>query len=188
MRRTNPKAQGQEITMNSNTTRNAFGPGRRRTRGLVRLAALMAMLTTGIAFAQPSRPSERNAVALGRYLVQTAGCNDCHTPGYAAAAGRVAEKDWLTGDGLGWRGPWGTTYSTNLRLFFANMSEAQWLTHARRMEPRPPMPWFNLRAMSDADLRAIYRYAKAAGPAGQPAPAYVPPGQEPKPPFVRFPQ
>lgn len=50
------------------------------------------------------------------------------------------------------------------------------------------MPWFALRDMSDADLRAIYRYIRHLGPGGQPAPAYVPPGQEPKPPSVMFPQ
>lgn len=133
----------------------------------------------------PERP--RDAVALGRYLVQTTGCNDCHTSGYNAAAGKLAEAQWLTGDSLGWSGPWGTTYATNLRLYFARLTEAQWLSHARVMEPRPPMPWFNLRAMSDTDLRAIYRYLKAAGPAGEPAPAYVPPGKTPAGPLVQFP-
>ena len=36
-------------------------------------------------------------------------------------------------------------------------------------------------------LRAVYRYVGSLGPAGAPAPAYVPPNQEPKPPFVTFP-
>jgi mono/diheme cytochrome c family protein len=133
----------------------------------------------------PERP--RDAVALGRYLVQTTGCNDCHTAGYNAAAGQLAETQWLTGDSLGWRGPWGTTYATNLRLYFARITEAQWLAHARAMEPRLFMLWFNLRAMSDTDLSAIYRYIQAAGPAGEPAPAWLPPGKTPAGPFVQFP-
>jgi len=41
--------------------------------------------------------------------------------------------------------------------------------------------------MTDADLRALYRFVRALGPAGQPAPDYVPPSQEPKPPYVTFP-
>ena len=41
--------------------------------------------------------------------------------------------------------------------------------------------------IKDADLRAIYRFVRALGPAGQPAPDYVPPGQEPKAPYVTFP-
>jgi mono/diheme cytochrome c family protein len=129
----------------------------------------------------------RSTIERGRYLVQTAGCNDCHTAGYAQAAGKVAEADWLTGDTLGWNGPWGTTYPTNLRLYVAGLGEAQWLQRARSMQPRPPMPWFNLRAMSDDDLRALFRYLKAAGPAGRPAPAYLPPGEVPGGPAVRYP-
>lgn len=31
--------------------------------------------------------------------------------------------------------------------------------------------------MTDQDLLAIYHYVRALGPAGQPAPEYVPPGQ-----------
>jgi len=133
-------------------------------------------------------PPARDSVALGRHLVQIAGCNDCHSPGYLQAAGKTPETTWLTGDALGWRGPWGTTYAINLRLFFASKTEAQWLAHARTMEPRPPMPWFNLRAMSDRELRAIYHYVKAApGPAGAPAPAALPPGQVASGPVVQFP-
>lgn len=136
----------------------------------------------------PQRPSAAQPVDLGRYLVKTTGCNDCHTAGYAPSGGQVPEKDWLQGDALGYRGPWGTSYATNLRLYFANLSEAQWLATARSMQPRPPMPWFALRDMSDQDLRAIYRYVKAQGPAGQPAPAALPPGATPQGPFVQFPQ
>jgi mono/diheme cytochrome c family protein len=131
---------------------------------------------------------DRALVARGRYLVQTAGCNDCHTPGYAEAAGKVPEQAWLTGDRLGWRGPWGTSYATNLRLRLAGMSRDEWLHFARAMEPRPPMPWFNVRAMDDRDLTAIWAYVQALGPAGEPAPDWVPPGQAPVGPVVRFPQ
>lgn len=46
---------------------------------------------------------------------------------------------------------------------------------------QPPMP--SLRAMSDADLRAIYRYVRSLGARGQPAPAYVPPGGKVKTPY-----
>lgn len=127
-------------------------------------------------------------VALGRYLVQTAGCNDCHTPGYAEAGGKVPEQAWLTGDRLGWRGPWGTSYASNLRLRLSEMSRDEWLRYARAMQPRPPMPWFNVRAMSDQDLTAIWAWVKAMGPAGEPAPQALPPGQAPVGPVVMFPQ
>jgi mono/diheme cytochrome c family protein len=157
----------------------------RRLFGSLARAGLLvgACLLTAQAIAQKS-PS---AVERGRYLVKTTGCNDCHTAGYAQAAGKIAEKDWLQGDALGWQGPWGTTYATNLRLHFSRLSEAQWLQQARTMQTRPPMPWFVLREMHDADLKAIYAYLRAAGPAGQPAPAALPPGQAAKGPVVQFP-
>ena len=161
-------------------------------RGMKTVAALAAgsllAVGAGAAFAQsksamkPMSADEKR----GRYLVQIGGCNDCHTPGYPEKDGKVDEKVWLTGSILGWRGPWGTTYAANLRLVVQGMTEADWMKHARSAL-RPPMPWFNLRDMSDGDLRAIYRYIRYMGPAGQPAPDYLPPDKEPKPPFVQFP-
>lgn len=150
-----------------------------------RAQVLALCLTASAMAAEPQRP--RNPIDLGRYLVKTSGCNDCHSPGYIQQAGNTPESTWLTGDALGWSGPWGTTYATNLRLLLANMSEAQWLSHARSMEPRPPMPWFNVRAMSKEDLQAIYQYVRTLGPAGKPAPAFVPPGQPTSGPVVQFP-
>lgn len=48
-------------------------------------------------------------VQRGRYLVQIASCNDCHTPGHSTTNGKVDKKLWLTGDTLG---RWGTTYAS----------------------------------------------------------------------------
>lgn len=126
-------------------------------------------------------------IARGRYVVTIGGCNDCHTPGYAASDGKVDEKDWLVGDALGWRGPWGTTYAANLRTYMQSMSEADWVAKAKTLQTRPPMPAMNVRAMTTADLRAVHRFVRSLGPAGSPAPAYVPPNQEPKGPVVTFP-
>ena len=151
------------------------------------LFAAVSGLCVTTAFAQSAKPAADPQVARGRYLVQIAGCNDCHTPGYMQAAGKVDEKLWLTGDVLGWRGPWGTTYATNLRIALNAMSEAQWLQTAKTMQPRPPMPWFNVRLMQDDDLKAIYRYVKSVGAAGKPAPAYLPPDKVPPQPFAQFP-
>jgi len=123
----------------------------------------------------------------GRYIAQIAGCNDCHTPNYAQSGGRVPEKDWLIGDRLGWRGPWGTTYPANLRMTMARMSEEDWVRVARSAQYRPPMPWFALRDMNETDLRSLYRFVRSLGVAGEPAPAYVPPGKEPHGGVVQFP-
>jgi mono/diheme cytochrome c family protein len=148
------------------------------------LAAACAALATLPAFADQKADRE---IARGRYVVQTAGCNDCHTPGYGLSGGKTPESEWLTGDSLGWQGPWGTTYPPNLRLYFNAISEKEWLKRAKSFETRPPMPWFNVHAMSNADLRAMYRYIRHLGPAGKPAPAYVPPGGTVTTPVVTFP-
>jgi mono/diheme cytochrome c family protein len=123
----------------------------------------------------------------GRYLIRIGGCNDCHTANYPQAGGKVPEKEWLTGDALGWRGPWGTTYPVNLRLYMQDLTEAQWVKKGKTLMTRPPMPWFNVRDMTPSDLRALYRYIRHLGPAGKPAPAYVPPDKTPPPPYVQFP-
>lgn len=123
----------------------------------------------------------------GRYLVQIAGCNDCHTPNYAMSGGQVPESQWLTGDALGWHGPWGTTYPPNLRRYVAGISEADWMKATRHAAYRPPMPSTVLREMSERDLRAIYRFVRALGPAGEAAPAYLPPDRQPAGPVVLFP-
>lgn len=149
-------------------------------------AAVVALAASAANAQQATAAKISEEAARGRYLVQIAGCNDCHTRGYAASGGKVDESLWLTGDGLGWRGPWGTTYASNLRLIVKGMSAAQFVKLARS-ELRPPMPWFNLRDMRDKDVKAIYAYLKHLGPAGQPAPAYLPPDKKPKGPFIQFP-
>jgi mono/diheme cytochrome c family protein len=171
-------------------------------------AAVLALATLGLlgahAVAAPpvARPAAASAstasatklggadvdplVARGRYLVQVAGCNDCHTPHYPETGGTVPEQDWLVGiHEVGWQGPWGTTYSANLRKRFAELTEAQWMAIARAPR-RPPMPWFALRDMQDQDLRAIYRYVRSLGAKGEHVPAAVAPGGEVRTPVIVF--
>lgn len=151
------------------------------------MAAALAAEEAGPATAK-ARSSATELDGRGRYLVKITGCNDCHTPGYAEAAGKIPERDWLTGDRIGWRGPWGTTYSSNLRLYMQYLSEDQWVKIAHTAQFRPLMPWFALRDMTEQDLRAIYRFIRKMGPAGEPAPAYLPPDKEPEGPYILFPQ
>lgn len=122
-------------------------------------------------------------VARGEYLIRTTGCNDCHTPGYAENQGNVEKSLWLVGSPLGYNGPWGTTYASNLRLKLQEMDETQWLEYSAALRTRPIMPDFTVRAMSEEDRRAIYHFVRSLEPAGQPAPAYLPPGKAPPPPY-----
>jgi mono/diheme cytochrome c family protein len=155
----------------------------RRTLAAWAAAALIACAAQA---ADPEPVKLSPELIRGRYLVQITGCNDCHTSGYAESGGKIEESKWLLGDRLGWRGPWGTTYATNLRLAVKDMTAEQFVARARSTL-RPPMPWFNLVAMRDSDVKAIYAYLKHLGPAGAPAPAYLPPEQAPPVPFVAFP-
>ncbi len=157
-----------------------------------RTAILSVLIgTAGTALVPPAvgadAATEHQMLERGRYVVMICGCNDCHTAGYMASGGNVEEQRWLTGDSFGWRGPWGTTYASNLRLFVKDLDEAQWIQAARTLRRRPPMPWYDLNVMSNDDLRAIYHYIRHLGDPGKPAPAFLPPGVEPPPPYASFP-
>ena len=156
-----------------------------RGRGVAVMMGLLVLVA--VAQGAFAAASEQDMVARGRYLSSVAGCNDCHTPGFLMTEGKVPEELWLTGSNFGWRGPWGTTYATNLRLFMANLTEEEWLTTAKNLKARPPMPWFTLNDMHDEDLRAIYHYVRHLGAGGKEAPAYVPPDQVPPQPYALFP-
>lgn len=125
--------------------------------------------------------------AAGAYVALVGGCNDCHTVGWDRNDGTTPDAERLTGNPVGYRGPWGTTYAANLRLHAAEVSEDTWvemLTTAHEGNGRPPMPWMNTRQMSQRDLRNLYRYIRALGESGEPTPRNVPPDAEPTTPFI----
>jgi mono/diheme cytochrome c family protein len=148
------------------------------------LAVAVAFAAVGAAIAV-DRSADRATLERGKYLLTVSGCNDCHTPRYMEVDGKVPESEWLTGAPVGFQGPWGTTYPANLRLALDAMTEEAWLTRARSAM-KPPMPWFNLAAMNDDDLKAVYRYVRSLGPKGAPVPQYVPPGQQVNTPYFVF--
>ena len=125
-----------------------------------------------------------SAVDAGRYLVIVGGCNDCHTAGYLQTNGQVPEDEWLAGSPVGWHGPWGTTYATNLRLRAQEMTEGEWVDTLHLRTDLPPMPWMNVNQMSAGDARAIYQYLVSLGPKGEHMPPPVPPGEEPSTPYI----
>src|SRR5574339_531271 len=138
---------------------------RQMTCAILSGCAILAQNVGAAESAADARTLER-----GRYLVGVGACNDCHTPGFNEAAGKIPHSQWLVGSTVGFQGPWGTSYPVNLRLYVQGISEAQWLARVRQ-PMRPPMPWFNLREMTDADLVAIYRFIRALGPLVEAAPA-----------------
>lgn len=132
---------------------------------------------------------EWNPVEAGRYLVVVTGCNDCHTDGYLMTEGNIPEEDWLTGSPVGWHGPWGTTYPTNLRLRVQEWSEDAWVQTLKPRKALPPMPWMNVNQMNEEDMRAIYAYIQSLGPKGEHMPLALAPGITPDTPYLNmFPQ
>lgn len=159
--------------------------------------ALLLFLFTGVGcdtkagddFAQTPHVKWDNPIEAGKYLVTITGCNDCHTDGYLMSAGNVPEEEWLTGSAVGWRGPWGTTYPTNLRLRAQEWDEEMWVQTLKNRKDLPPMPWMNINKMSEEDMRAIYAYIKSLGAKGERMPLAVAPDQEPETPYLSlFPQ
>jgi mono/diheme cytochrome c family protein len=148
------------------------------------LAAIASLLAHTANAAEPVA-SRQSAIERGRYLVIVGDCNGCHTPGYPETGGKIPQEKWLTGSNVGFRGAWGTSYPANLRLAAQQLTEAQWI--ARVKQPmRPPMPWYSLRDMSDADVAAVYRFVRSLGPAGDPAPHAAAPGERVSTPYFDF--
>lgn len=124
------------------------------------------------------------SVERGRQVSIVGGCHDCHTAGYNESAGQIDPATALKGIAVGWNGPWGTTYAANLRLTVRDKSEDEFVTYARSFKTRPPMPYYNVYAMDESDLRSLYLYIKSLGEPGEPMPAALPPGEAPKTPYV----
>jgi hypothetical protein len=144
------------------------------------LAVACATLAPLAAQAAPGEVS----VERGRQVSIVGGCNDCHTAGYNESAGQIDPAKALKGTAIGWMGPWGTTYPANILLKVKDMSQDDFVQYAKSFTARPPMPFYNVHAMDESDLRSLYLYIKALGDPGDPAPDYVPPGQEPKTPYT----
>jgi len=147
-----------------------------------------ALLHSGAGAATEPHVVADDAISAGRYLVNYGGCNECHTPGFTQAKGQIPEAQRLTGNPVGFQGPWGTSYAINLRLFFTHFPEARWVAVVRKppFDVHPPMPWGNLQALSDADLHAIYAYVNSLGNVGGPTPGFIPPGGTVTSPVMRI--
>ncbi|VWX56046.1 Cytochrome c mono-and diheme variant [Burkholderiales bacterium 8X] len=157
-----------------------------RTRRLL-AALLVGSIAPTLSASALAAGGSKAEIERGRYVVKLGGCNDCHTAGYAPSGGKVPESAWLMGDSLGFQGDWGTTYPSNLRIYMARLPVDQWVLRAHKMVSRPPMPWFTLHDMTDADLRAVHAFVRSLGPVGSPAPDYLPPGQKANGPVVVYP-
>lgn len=144
-----------------------------RTRYLCFAWMLLVTMHGGAAFGEVS-------VARGLKISIIGGCHDCHTEGYSESEGKIDSEKALKGSSIGRQGPWGTTYPGNLRLDASDLSEDGFVRIFQTLKASPPMPWYNLRAMDEDDIRSLYQYIRSLGEPGVLAPSFVPPGEKVK--------
>lgn len=145
-----------------------------------------AVLLVVAAFAAQAGSPRHRAIEHGEFLVGYGGCQDCHTPGWAEHGGQAPKDMLLTGGGMNFQGPWGTTYAPNLRLLVQKLTVKEWIAKLRSLKARPAMPWWTFRYLSDRDLTDMYAYIHSLGPAGKPAHDWVPPGQDAPAPYLKL--
>lgn len=141
-----------------------------RFYGIIAAAFLLAAPAT--AFAAGGEVS----VARGLQVSIIGGCHDCHTAGYNESSGKIDPAAALKGTVVGWLGPWGTTYPLNLRITASNKTEDQFVEFAKTFKARPPMPYYNVHAMDESDIRSLYQYIKSLGDPGVQVPQATGPG------------
>ena len=133
------------------------------------------------AFAQGEVSIER-----GLQVSIVAGCHDCHTEGYSASEGKIDPQKALKGNSVGFRGPWGTSYASNLRYRAQLTSERGFVVMLKNMRARPPMPWYNIHEMDESDLSSLYLYIKSLGAPGEYGSHGIPPNEEPTTPYIQL--
>ena len=155
------------------------------------LAAALVSLLLGVCVGGGAKADEAE-VERGRYLVQIAGCGDCHTPGHFL--GNADPDRFLGGSDVGFDVPGvGIVYGPNLTpdkaTGFGNWSADQ-IVDAIRTGTTPDgrvlvpvMPWPNLAVLDDQDAQAIAAFLQSLPPVSHKVPGPVPPG-EPAPSFV----
>jgi len=90
------------------------------------------------------------------------------------------------GDLTAWAGPWGVSFAANLTpdkaTGLGNWTEDQFTKTMRTGKHLgagrpilPPMPWFNVAVLSDADMKALFGYLRSIKPIENLVPQPIPP-------------
>ena len=96
--------------------------------------------------------------------------------------------------GTAWAGPWGVSFASNLTpdqgTGMGEWSEAAFIQIARtgkhQGQPNgrdilPPMPWFNMKNLTEADLKAMWAYLRSIPPVKNQVPFPIPPPAQANP-------
>jgi mono/diheme cytochrome c family protein len=128
------------------------------------------------------------AVERGKYLVNVAGCNDCHTPGYFLGKSDVAR--FLGGSEVGFEIPGlGVFHGPNLtpdkETGLGGWTDAQILTALQkgtRPDGRmlaPIMPWHAFANLTPQDAQAIVAFLRSLPPVKNKVPGPFGPNEQP---------
>jgi mono/diheme cytochrome c family protein len=128
------------------------------------------------------------AVERGKYLVNVAGCNDCHTPGYFLGKPDVAR--FLGGSEVGFEIPGlGVFHGPNLtpdkETGLGGWTDAQVLTALQkgtRPDGRmlaPIMPWHAFANLTPQDAQAIVAFLRSLPPVKNKVPGPFGPNEQP---------
>lgn len=92
-----------------------------------------------------------------------------------------------------WAGPWGVSFTANLtpdkETGLGEWTEEAFIQalrtgkHQGQPDGRdilPPMPWFNIREMTDSDLKAVWAYLRSLPPVHNQVPTPIPPAGVPE--------
>jgi mono/diheme cytochrome c family protein len=113
-------------------------------------------------------PDLSTPVKKGEYLVNLAGCMDCHTPTQKGQP--VKGLDF--GGGMPLTGPWGKVASANITQDPSGISyydeqlflQVMHTGYVKARELKAIMPWWDFKTMSDEDLKAMFAYLKTLPP------------------------
>ena len=128
------------------------------------------------------------AVERGKYLVNVAGCNDCHTPGYFL--GKPDVTRFLGGSEVGFEVPGlGVFHGPNLtpdkETGLGGWTDAQVLTALQkgtRPDGRmlaPIMPWHAFANLTPQDAQAIVAFLRSLPPVKNKVPGPFGPNEQP---------
>lgn len=107
----------------------------------------------------------------------------------AIPSGVIGPDKWgaiCTNDMTAWVGPWGVSFCANLtsdkKTGLGEWTEQQFIDAMRKGKHRgfgrpilPPMPWFNLAALQDEELKAIFAYLQTVPAISNKVPDPIPP-------------
>ncbi|WP_018127078.1 c-type cytochrome [Balneola vulgaris] len=138
------------------------------------------------------RPSPSNKIAYGKYLVNAASCNDCHTPRNKGAfieeltlagsspftlkTGGTVRTANITPDESTGIGAW--TEEAFIKRFKSHNDSTFQHYPIQEGEYNTVMPWMNYSKMSEEELSAIYAYLRSIKPVKNLVTRFTPPNGE----------